>query len=191
MKQPWDKQPYERQHEKFQKYLIAQPGTTIEKFAEQNDYKVGSIRTYAKKYEWISRKQAYLEHLNQKILHQREQDYIEEETQELQALQELRQAIQKNTKDLMNDNKAKSTSKAHAYKSQSQALTEVIKNFRLIIGKSTENVQSQSVIDTNVDLSVDPLQIQKTILDDDVMKAELKYGKELISNRRQKHEHDK
>lgn len=187
----WDKQPYERNYDKFQEYLLTPHRTTLKQFSEDNNYSFHQIRLMSGKNNWKDRKQQYVEHQNQKLIKQRELEYLEEETEELQALRELREAIQKNTKDIQKS-EIKPTTKAHAYKSQAQALTDVIRNFRLIVGKSTENVQNQTNLESTLDmeLHMDPVAIQKTILDKEVMQAELEYGKQLVTNYRQKHDNN-
>jgi hypothetical protein len=144
---------------------------------------MSNLKNLSSIHKWVKRSIAYDNWCDEQRLLAKEAMYIEEEQKYIETMQDLREGISELILELQNDEKSRETSKAHAYKSVSQAMDTTLKDLRLITGKSTENsatnvtaeVDQTNTIDGKIDVDV-----HQTLTDNKFHDTELEFMKELI-----------
>lgn len=144
-----------------------------------------NLQNLASIHKWTRRAIAYDNWREEQRALAKEAMYLEEEQKYVETMKNLRDSIANTIYELELDERAKSTSKAHALKSISQAMDTTLKDLRLITGKSTENsatnvtaeVDQTHTVDVDGKVKVD---VHQTLTDSNFHSKELEFMKELI-----------
>lgn len=101
---PWDKQPYERDYNLFQDFLLFDG--TLEEFAEENGISNSKISKVSAKNKWRPRKQEYREYQSTLARQQREQQLLDHQKKEYEIIEitdeihlELVKSLKKKTEE--------------------------------------------------------------------------------------------
>lgn len=144
---------------------------------------IHNLQNLSSIHSWVKRSLAYDNWRDEQRLLAKEEMYIQEEQKYIETMKDLREGISELIRELQLDEKAKETSKAHAYKSVSQAMDTTLKDLRLITGKSTENSATNvtaEVDQTNTIEGKVEVDVHQTLTDTNFHSKELEFMKELI-----------
>ncbi|RAP45031.1 MAG: hypothetical protein BZ136_08505 [Methanosphaera sp. rholeuAM74] len=134
---PWEKQPYERDHNLFQDYLLFDG--TLEQFAQENGISQSRVSKVSAKHNWKTRKQAYKEHISQKQLQKREtqlEQHMDKEYQIIELFDEMHLLLMQSLKNRFTKGKIKESTASFTMKNISDSRRLNNQLAYLLAGKS-------------------------------------------------------
>lgn len=125
-----------------------------------------SLQKQSSRWHWTKRCRRYDNYLDERDRKDKEEAYLEKEGRLIGLGDRLIDVIEKNVDDLGDDYESKSTAIGNSLKSVAIAYDNVVKNIRLLHGRSTENKESkvEGSLDVEADVKGDLTQSQEILM---------------------------